>query len=46
MSKYKRTSKHYVQLKADSMYEPILAAVLLAIDTWGCTDKLEGELSK
>ncbi|EMY5507567.1 nitrate reductase molybdenum cofactor assembly chaperone [Bacillus sp. FSL L8-0642] len=37
MSKYKENIQAlHVQLKeADSMYEPILAAVLLAIDTWG-----------
>lgn len=37
MSKYKENIQAlHVQLKeADSMYEPILAAILLAIDTWG-----------
>ncbi len=37
MSKYKENIQAlHVQLKeADSMYEPILSAVLLAIDTWG-----------
>ncbi len=48
MSKYKENIQAlHVQLKeAGSMYKPILAAVLLAIDTWGCTDKLERRVVK